>query len=105
MYLNKILLVTVLICSSVQPALGQFNDPIVDGEIRSRQRDSQQTEGSSFYRRLQYNARKEEEQEILFRNVGIGIIVISLFIGGSAFASKNKTKTIEPPLQPPETKN
>ena len=47
MYLRKLLLVTALVCSSALPALAQFNDPLLDGELRSRQRQSQQVNGNS----------------------------------------------------------
>lgn len=103
MYLRRLLLVTALVSLSALPALAQFNDPILDGEYRSRMRQLQENEARGRYAAMEYNARKQAEQEALIRNVAIVGVLLAGAVGGIVlYKSRNKAKQ-QAPSQLPQT--
>jgi len=77
MKISNLFLGLALACSLTTPALAQFNDPILDGDLADRQRQQGQLEAGSTYQQRAYNYQHEEEQQALIKNIALVVTLLS----------------------------
>lgn len=90
---DRLFLDLTLACSLTSPVFAQFNDPILDGASRDRQRQHNQLESNSIYLQEYESFQRQQEQRTFINTVGIGVLVLIVLGGVITYGYKKQSES------------